>query len=116
MPVIDLHASVAIPEGARVALKSEFGRAIEAIPGKSEGWLMCLFEEGVPIYLGGDDSAPSAFLDVSSYAREEVPAGAWERLTALLTDAVVRELGVPAERVYIRYATTRHFGWNGSNL
>ena len=48
MPVIKTHSTTSIPEDARIALKSAFGKAIEAIPGKSEQWLMCLFDECAP--------------------------------------------------------------------
>ena len=44
MPVIHTHVSVPTTAEQRDALKTAFGQAIPAVPGKSEGWLMCLFE------------------------------------------------------------------------
>lgn len=116
MPVVHTYCSEPIAPAAREALKAAYGQAIEAVPGKSEAWLMCLFNERTPIYLGGDDSAPSAFVDVSSFARAEVPSEAWERFTREVTPVVARELGVDPARLYIRYGTTSAFGWNGGNL
>ena len=116
MPVIKTYASTPIPEDARTALKTAYGSAIEAIPGKSEQWLMCLFDECAPIYFAGDDSAPSALVDVSAFARSEVPSEAWERFTREVTPVVARELGVDPARIYIRYGTSTDFGWNGANL
>lgn len=116
MPVIKTHASTPIPEDARAALKTAYGKTISAVPGKSEGWLMCLFEESEPIYFGGDDSQPSAFVEVSVYARGEVPARAWQELTEQITPAVSEELGIDPARIYISYASTPNFGWNGSNF
>ena len=57
MPVIHTHVSVSTTAEQREALKSAYGKAITAVPGKSEGWLMCPFEDNMPIYFGGDDSS-----------------------------------------------------------
>ena len=40
MPVIHTHVSVSTTPGQREALKTAYGKAISAVPGKSEGWLM----------------------------------------------------------------------------
>jgi len=116
MPVIHTHVSVPTTPEQREALKSAYGKAITAVPGKSEGWLMCPFEDNMPIYFAGDDSAPSALVDVSAFARSEVPSEAWERFTREVTPVVARELGVDPARIYIRYGTSTDFGWNGANL
>ena len=44
MPVIHTHVSVPTTPEQREALKAAYGKAITAVPGKSEGWLMCPFE------------------------------------------------------------------------
>lgn len=116
MPVIHLHASTPIPASERETLKAAFGQAIAAVPGKSEQWLMCLFNENVPIYFAGDDAEPSAFIEVSVYARGEVPASAWEQLTEQLTPVVSQTLGIDPARIYIKYGSTANFGWNGANF
>lgn len=116
MPVVRTYCSAPIEPAAREALKTAYGRAIEAVPGKSEAWLMCLFEGEVPIYFGGDDAAPSALLTVDVFARGEVPASAWERFTEEVAPVVARELGVDPARIYIRYGATPDFGWNGANF
>ena len=81
MPVVHTYCSAPISDGAREVLKAAYGKAIEAVPGKSEAWLMCLFEDDAHIYFAGDDSEPCALVDVSVFARSEVPASAWERFT-----------------------------------
>lgn len=65
MPVIHTHVSVSTTPEQREALKSAYGKAITAVPGKSEGWLMCPFEDNMPIYFGGDDSKPAAYVEVN---------------------------------------------------
>ena len=116
MPVVHTYCSAPIAPAAREALKAAYGRAIEAVPGKSEAWLMCLFEGEAPIYFAGDDSEPSALVDVSVFARTEVPSSAWQAFTKEVTPVICRELGVDASRLYIRYGWTPSFGWNGANF
>ena len=96
MPVIHTHVSVSTTPGQREALKTAYGKAISAVPGKSEGWLMCPFEDNMPIYFGGDDSKPAAYVEVNVFGRS-VP-------------------GIPADRTYIRYTATTDWGWNGGNF
>ena len=50
MPVIHTHVSVSTTPGQREALKAAYGKAITAVPGKSEGWLMCPFEDNMPLH------------------------------------------------------------------
>lgn len=116
MPVIKTYSSTPISTSQRETLKAAFGQAISALPGKSETWLMCLFEENVPIYHGGSDSEPAAFVEASAYSPTEVPAGAWVKLTAEVTDAVAQTLGVDPARIYVQEASTPHFGWSGRNF
>ena len=102
MPVIHTHVSVSTTPGQREALKAAYGKAITAVPGKSEGWLMCPFEDNMPIYFGGDDSKPAAYVEVNVFGRS-VPGSAWEKLTEQIMAALGKELGIPADRTYIRY-------------
>ena len=95
MPVIHTHVSVSTTPGQREALKAAYGKAITAVPGKSEGWLMCPFEDNMPIYFGGDDSKPAAYVEVNVFGRS-VPGSAWEKLTEQIMAALGKELGIPA--------------------
>ena len=93
MPVIHTHVSVPTTPEQREALKAAYGKAITAVPGKSEGWLMCPFEDNMPIYFGGSDDQPAAYVEVNVFGRS-VPGSAWEKLTEMpnageLTDEVV---------------------------
>ena len=116
MPVIRLTASTPIPREAQVELKQAFGQAIAAVPGKSEQWLMCLFDGETPIFFAGDDGEPAAYIEVSVFARGEVPASAWESLTEQITPLVSRVLGIDPARIYINYGASANFGWNGMNF
>lgn len=115
MPVIHTHVSVSTTPEQREALKTAYGKAISAVPGKSEGWLMCPFEDNMPIYFGGDDSKPAAYVEVNVFGRS-VPGSAWEKLTEQIMAALGKELGIPADHTYIRYTATTDWGWNGGNF
>ena len=115
-PTIKTHASVAISEDARRILKAAYGKAIAHVPGKSEQWLMCVFDGDAPIYMGGDDSLPSALIEVGVFARGAVPASAWQAMTEEITPVVAETLGIDPARIYISYSSTPDFGWNGGNF
>lgn len=116
MPVIHTYVSTPITDEQREQLKTIFGEAIEAIPGKSEKWLMCLFEDGLPIYHAGNGADPAAFLDVSLYATEPIARECWEDLTKRLMAATSEVLGIDKARTYIQYSTSPNFGWNDINF
>ena len=71
MPVIHTHVSVPTTPEQREALKAAYGKAITAVPGKSEGWLMCPFEDNMPIYFGGkrDMTSPPPMWEVNVFGR-----------------------------------------------
>ena len=115
MPVIHTHVSVSTTPEQREALKAAYGKAITAVPGKSEGWLMCPFEDNMPIYFGGSDDQPAAYVEVNVFGRS-VPGSAWEKLTESIMAALNSTLGIPEDRTYIRYTATTDWGWNGSNF
>ena len=112
-PHLLVHAH---PAAARESLKTIYGKAIEAVPGKSEQWLMCLFEENVPTYHGGTNDEPLPMSRWTSLAREAVKRSAWEHMTPTICDALQKELGVDPARIYIKYGETANFGWNGMNF
>ena len=115
MPVIHTHVSVPTTAEQSDALKTAFGQAIPAVPGKSEGWLMCLFESDVPMYFGGTNDAPAAYVEVNVFG-SSVPKSAWQKLTPAIMDALQDTLQIPADRTYIRYTATPDWGWNGGNF
>lgn len=116
MPVIHTYSSTPISADAREALKAIYGKAIEAVPGKSETWLMCIFDENVPMYHGGTDDAPVAYVTVDVFARSAVSPAAWQEMTPTICDALRDQLGVDPARVYVKYGESANFGWNGMNF
>ena len=115
MPVIHTHVSTHTTPAQRDALKAAYGKAITAVPGKSEGWLMCPFEDDMPIYFAGTNDQPAAYVEVNVFG-SNVPGSAWEQLTEQIMKALNEQLGIPKDRTYIRYTASTDWGWNGSNF
>ncbi|MCI1984610.1 MAG: hypothetical protein LKJ47_07570 [Bifidobacteriaceae bacterium] len=116
MPVIFTHTSASTTKEQRDRIKTAFGQAISLLPGKSESWLMCPFDDNVPIYFAGDDTKPAAYVEVNVFGRNSVDASTWEKLSAAILATLDKELSIPQDRVYIRETATGDWGWNGGNF
>ena len=116
MPVIHTYASTPISDESREALKAIYGQLISTVPGKSEQWLMCIFDENVPMYHAGSDAVPAAYVTVDVFARSAVSPRVWEKMTPAICDALQEQLGIDPARIYIKYGEAANFGWNGMNF
>jgi len=113
MPYIETTTSVAISGKKEQAIKERMGKAIELIPGKTEGWLMLSFRDNVSMYFKGEDD-PCAICQVKLFgsASEETYAELTEALTEILND----ELDLDPDRIYVTYEEIGVWGWNGGNF
>ena len=114
MPFIATRTNKTIDQKTSAELKSALGRAICAIPGKSEAWLMLAFEDNINMYFKGDGSEDYAYIEVSLFGTTS--DAAYERLTAAISEIINEELGIERANIYIKYETTDHWGWNGVNF
>jgi len=112
MPMIALTTSAGLA-GKEEALKAGLGRAIALLPGKSEAHLMLSLTGGTPMYFQGE-KRDAAFLEVSCFGKGRPEA--YEKLTGAVCDLLEKELGLSPANVYIKYAETTNWGWNGGNL
>ena len=114
MPFINAKISKTITKDEEKELKTKLGQAISILPGKSEHWLMTGFQDGYHLYFRGEDSEPAAFIEVAIFGGSD--RDAFDRLTAEITKIFTGVLGIAADHIYIKYATTSDWGWNGSNF
>lgn len=112
MPLITTKASTEISKEKEVILKEKFGKAIELI-NKSESWLMIDFQENRHLWFKGD-SAPSAMVEVDLLGKAS--DSGYDALTKAITDIVSDELGISADRIYVKYNEFDHWGYNGFNF
>ena len=92
----------------------KMARALEAIPGKSEDWLMCEFTDNCRLWFAGKNDAPAAFVQVKIFGKAHKEA--YDRMTGAVCGVLGEELGIPADRIYITYSEYTDWGWNGSNF
>ena len=113
MPYIATSTNVSISSRRRESIKERMGKAIEIIPGKTEGWLMLSFRDNVSMFFKGEDE-PCAICQVKLFgsATEENYAALTEALTEILGD----ELDIDPDRIYITYEEIGVWGWNGGNF
>lgn len=113
MPYIKTTTNVKMDEAKAESIKAKFGKAIEAFPGKSEGWLMLSFDDAKKMYFKGS-SEPCAIAEISIYG--DVNPAASEKMTALITDILSEELHISPARIYTKYDGIANWGWNGNNF
>ncbi len=114
MPFIDSKVSVKISEEQEKQLKTKLGQAISLLPGKSESWLMTGFEDNYHLYFRGDNSQPTAFIEVKVYGSENPTA--FDKLTGEISRIFEEVLGIAADHIYIKYEAVQNWGWNGGNF
>ncbi len=113
MPFINVKTNAAVPVDKEKAIKSALGQAITAILGKSEAWLMVGIEPEYALYFKGTND-PAAMVEVSVYGQAN--PSAFNSLTEKICDILNEQLFIDASRIYVKYAATPDWGWNGSNF
>ncbi|MFR1718895.1 MULTISPECIES: phenylpyruvate tautomerase MIF-related protein [Ruminococcus] len=113
MPFIKLKTNCAVPAATADTIQKHLGLAITAIPGKIADWLMVEVEDNRQLFFRGTNE-PAAIAEVSLYGNAS--ANALETLTSHITGILLDTLKIPTDRVYVSYAMTEHWGWNGSNF
>ena len=109
MPFINAKFSDTVSPEKETALKSALGEAISLL-GKSERYLMVQIQDGCRLYFGGDNSAPTAFFDVSLL--HSAPRASYEKLTARLCDIAKEVMDVDGDRVYVKFEETENWGYD----
>lgn len=101
MPFVVTRANGPISAKQELELKTHFGRAIAHVPGKSEAGLLLVFDDDARLWLAGDN-APLAYVEADVFANEG--HGGYGEFAADVADALHDVLGIPAERVYVRFS------------
>ncbi len=113
MPFINVKTNAAICEEKRTNLEKALGKAIELIPGKTEAWLMLAFEGETPMSFKGNED-PCAMVEIKIFG--STTKEAYAAMTKETTEILAKELGVPADRIYVKYEESHLWGWNGKNF
>ena len=114
MPYLSIRTNVAVAEADQQVLLSEASRAVATALGKPERYVAVDLEAAAALRFGGEDAAAAVLvLDSIGLNPADTP-----RVSATLSAFVEQRLSVPADRVYIRFASTQRemWGWNGSTF
>ena len=114
MPYIDTLTTVKITPEQEAELISAFGKAIELIEGKTEDWLMLNFKGESRMAFRGTTSPDIAMVDV--FILGKAKDSEYDKLTEKLCEIVNTVLGVPRNRIYVKYAEYERWGYNGTNF
>jgi phenylpyruvate tautomerase PptA (4-oxalocrotonate tautomerase family) len=110
MPYVSVTIGRKLDDGQKDALKSELGRLITIIPGKTEPDLFVHIQDEGAVYFGGTRS-PSVYVDVRVYTK--TPAAAKQRFVREVCAFIAREFGIPPERQYLTISEYDNWGYDG---
>ena len=113
MPFIHVRTTKPVEKKTEKELAARIGNMMPLI-GKSEQWLMLGFEQNCSLYFRGEKSEKIAYVEVSLYGTPS--ASACDKLTAEICRIYGEVLGIPADRIYVKYSPTDMWGWNGGNF
>ncbi len=112
MPFIFSKVNIPISKEQERELKSQLGKAISLVPGKSEEYLLTGFEDNCRMYLRGNDSEPLAYVEADIFGNEEHLG--YDRLTMAITAMFGEVLGIAPNHVYVNYRDIP--GWSTSGM
>jgi hypothetical protein len=91
-------------------LKTELGRLITIIPGKTEPDLIVNIQDGGSLYMDGTEE-PSVYADLRVYTKTDPEAK--KDFTRKFFALITREFGIEAGRQYLTISEYDHWGYDG---
>ena len=104
MPFVQVKTNAKITLNDEISIKSELGKLIKIIPGKSESWLMVDIKGEEKMYFKGSEEK-CAMIEVML-----------NEFTGEVTDFISKTLAIDASRIYVSYFLTDKWGYAGSNF
>jgi hypothetical protein len=108
MPFVRSYVNVPVSKEQELSLKAGLGKAIELIPGKSEEYLVTVFNDESHMYARGDGSRPAAYIEAAIWGNE-IHAG-YDEFTATVCALYHQVLNIPEENIFIRYEDIPDWG------
>ncbi|MBQ1962684.1 MAG: hypothetical protein II369_01035 [Clostridia bacterium] len=114
MPFIDTKLNVRLSEEKEATIKRRLGEAITQFPGKNEYWLMLNFTDNCRMWFRGYNSFPVAMVKIELFGSAD--DATCNAMTKAVCDIFHEELDISPEHIYVEYAFTDRWGWNGENF
>ncbi|MDO5518653.1 MAG: phenylpyruvate tautomerase MIF-related protein [Clostridium sp.] len=114
MPFIGSRVTVKLTPEKEEVLKQRLAKAADSILGKKEEYLMIGFEDEYELYFGGEKLEKGAFIEVKICG--QVRKRSFNEMTAEVCRIYEEELGIPQDKIYVKYEEVENWGWNGSDF
>ena len=113
MPFVQVKTNAKLTLNDEISIKSELGKLIKIIPGKSESWLMIDIKDEEKMYFKGSEEK-CAMIEVMLYGGAS--DSSLNEFTGEVTDFISKTLAIDASRIYVSYFLTDKWGYAGSNF
>lgn len=113
MPFINTKTSTPVSKEKETAIKEKLGNAISLL-GKSENWLMINFEENCRLWFKGNNSEPSAMVEIALFGK--ATSSQYDKMTESVCEIISSELQIDPSRIYVKYEEVEHWGFSGFNF
>ena len=115
MPLAKVAVSAAVDEAKKKDVLKQLSLAIAEKLSKPEQYVQTIFEAGVPMTFAGTFE-PAASLEIKSIGG--LSPAACRSLSAVCCGLLHKELGIPAERIYLVFSDIEasSWGWNGTTF
>ncbi|MDR2159718.1 MAG: hypothetical protein LBP23_06595 [Treponema sp.] len=110
MPYISIAIGQKLDVSQKETMKSELGRLITIIPGKTEADLLVNVQDGGSLYMGGT-ADPSVYIDLRMLGKADPEIK--KRFTKELCAFITREFGIEKGRQYLTIIEYDHWGYDG---
>jgi len=114
MPYLKIQTNLPLTEKAERSILKSASSLVAGELGKPEEFVMIAVQPDTPMLFGGTDG-PVAFLELKSIA---LPAAKTKQLCKALCNLIKEHLGIPMERVYVKFIDVKHgmWGWKGDTF
>lgn len=113
MPYVNSKVTLKVSKDKEQILKQKLGKAMSLL-NKPESYLMIGFEDECTLYFAGEELQKGAFIDIQIFGNATNQA--YDKMTAEVCNIYEQELGIPQNKIYVKYQEVDHWGWNGSNF
>ncbi|QYY35720.1 phenylpyruvate tautomerase MIF-related protein [Ruficoccus sp. ZRK36] len=114
MPYLNIQTNLAVSEEARHLLLKRSSKLTAELLGKPESYMMVALKPDVPMSFAGTED-PVAYLELHALG---LAADKTKILSKGLCQLVEDELGIPGERIYVKFASAQGamWGWKGDTF
>lgn len=114
MPYLKIQTNLPLTKKAERSILKEASRMVSEELKKPEDYVMVALQPDTPMLFSGTDD-PVAFLELKSIG---LPAKKTKILSAALCALIHKHLGVPGERVYVKFIDVARgmWGWKGDTF